>query len=393
MATTLETLPPSPPSPHHAVKRDHQQLVVHSNSGNNELAQLDPDSIEAKRAKCELEAYVAKRNRQQSRTSSLFAPIVLLTGHESEIFNCKFSPCGQVLASAGFDRKIMLWNVYGECENWVTLTGHTGAILDMKWNSTGDYLLTGGTDKSVCLWDVQTCTRLKKFKGHQQFVNSVDVARDEKQNIICSSSDDQTVKVWDRRKKNEVMSFQSPYQVLACTFNESAEMIVSAGVDNVLKMWDMRKPSSSSSSKGGKGDMDTGEDDKVAVVTIRGHTDTVTGLRLSPDGNYVASNSMDNTIRIWDIRPFVTQDRCVNVLHGHSHNFEKNLLKVAWSPDGQLITAGSADKFVYVWDLASSKIEFKLPGHIGSVNDVDFHPDEPIVASGSSDKKIYLGEL
>lgn len=48
---------------------------------------------------------------------------------------------------------------------------------------------------------------------------------------------------------------------------------------------------------------------------------------------------------------------------------------------------------VYVWNASTRQIEYKLPGHSGSVNDASFHPKEPIVASGSSDKQIYLGEL
>ena len=88
---------------------------------------------------------------------------------------------------------------------------------------------------------------------------------------------------------------------------------------------------------------------------------------------------MDNTVRIWDVRNFVNHDRCVNLLQGrqilpvnlehsvksvfnqfnfykifnlgHSHNFEKNLLRVAWSPDGQLVSAGSADKMLYIWEV------------------------------------------
>lgn len=35
-------------------------------------------------------------------------------------------------------------------------------------------------------------------------------------------------------------------------------------------------------------------------------------------------------------------------------------------------------RFVYVWDTQSRRILYKLPGHDGSVNDVDFHPKEPI---------------
>lgn len=49
---------------------------------------------------------------------------------------------------------------------------------------------------------------------------------------------------------------------------------------------------------------------------MRGHTDTVTGLALSPDGSYLLSNAMDNTLRIWDIRPYAPQERCVKIFTG-----------------------------------------------------------------------------
>lgn len=56
---------------------------------------------------------------------------------------------------------------------------------------------------------------------------------------------------------------------------------------------------------------------------MKGHSDTVTGLALSPDGSFVLSNSMDNSLRVWDIRAFAPQERCVKMMVGHQHNFEK----------------------------------------------------------------------
>lgn len=40
------------------------------------------------------------------RTSNLFSPIMLLEGHEGDVFTVEFHPEGQYLASSGFDRKI-----------------------------------------------------------------------------------------------------------------------------------------------------------------------------------------------------------------------------------------------------------------------------------------------
>lgn len=43
---------------------------------------------------------------RNNRTSQLMAPIMLLIGHDGEIFCAKFSIDGKCLATAGFDMKI-----------------------------------------------------------------------------------------------------------------------------------------------------------------------------------------------------------------------------------------------------------------------------------------------
>lgn len=123
-----------------------------------------------------------------------------------------------------------------------------------------------------------------------------------------------------------------------------------------------------------------------------GHTDTITGLALSSDGNYLLSNSSDHTIRCWDVRPFVQGSRCVKLFQGATHNFERNLLRVTWNNDDTLISAGSADRFVYIWNFLTGKLERKFGGHNGSINETSFNKLANVVASCSSDQTIILGE-
>lgn len=306
------------------------------------------------------------------RTSSLLAPIMLLTGHGGEIFTGKFHPEGHWMASSGFDRQIFLWNVYGECENIHVMSGHSGAVLELHFSTDGERLYTASTDKTVGVWDVVAGVRVKRIKGHTSFVNTCCPAR-RGPPLVVSGSDDCSIKVWDARKKGEVHSLQTTYPVTSVAFNDTAEGVMSSGVDNEIKFWDLRKGQPS--------------------FVLRGHAETVTSLSLSPDGAYLASNGMDNTVRAWDVRPYCPGERCTKVLVGHQHNFEQNLIKCSWSKDGRKVASGSADRCVYIWDVLSRRILYKLPGHNGSVNEVQFHPKEPIIMSVGSDKQIYLGEI
>lgn len=33
----------------------------------------------------------------------------------------------------------VLWNVYGDCENYATLKGHSGAVMELHYNTDGRY--------------------------------------------------------------------------------------------------------------------------------------------------------------------------------------------------------------------------------------------------------------
>lgn len=118
---------------------------------------------------------------------------------------------------------------------------------------------------------------------------------------------------------------------------------------------------------------------------MRGHADTITSLNVSPDGQSLLSNSMDNTVRVWDIRAFAPSNRLVNTYEGAPAGIEKNLIRASWSPTGDKIGAGSGDGSVAVWEVETKKLLYKLPGHRGTVNDMRFSPNaqEPISKSFS----------
>ncbi|KAF3660345.1 hypothetical protein FXO38_12188 [Capsicum annuum] len=66
------------------------------------------------------------------RTSSLESPIMLLSGHQSAVYAMKFNPAGTIIASGSHDKEILLWNVHGDCKNFMVLKEHKNAVLDVQ---------------------------------------------------------------------------------------------------------------------------------------------------------------------------------------------------------------------------------------------------------------------
>ncbi|KAE9052949.1 U5 small nuclear ribonucleoprotein [Phytophthora rubi] len=315
---------------------------------------------------------VVAPKRVSDRSSGLLAPTMLLSGHSAAVYSLKFSPSGQHLASASFDRSILLWDVYGECRNYHALSGHKNAVLEVQWTYDSAQVVSASADKTLGLWDAESGNRVKKFAGHSAVVNSCCPVTSGP-TLIVSGSDDCTTKLWDVRSKRAVKSFENKFQVTAVCFSGDNSQVIAGGLDGDIKLWDLRK-------------------DEVSAV-LQGHADIVTGVSLSPDGSYLLSNAMDSTVRKWDVRPFVKGGRLKTTFMGAKHSFDRTLTRCGWSADMRYVASGSADRYVYVWDAETGNLRYHLPGHTGSVNEATFHPTEPIVGSCSSDKNIYLGEL
>lgn len=296
-----------------------------------------------------------------------------LTGHTGEVFATRFDPAGTHIASGSMDRTIMLWNTYGQCDNYGVLTGHKGAVLDLQWSRDSSSIFSASADLTIASWDLETGSRIRRHIGHEDVVNSIDLSR-RGQDLLISGSDDGTIGIWDPRQKNAVDYLETEYPTTSVALAEAGNELYSGGIDNKIQVWDARKMQVS--------------------YTMQGHADTITSLEVSPDGQSLLSNSMDSTVRTWDIRPFAPSDRSMKTYDGAPAGFEKNLIRASWSPRGDKICAGAGDRTVVVWDTRTARLLYKLPGHKGTVNDVRFAPgDEPIIVSGSTDRSLMLGEL
>ena len=245
----------------------------------------------------------------------------------------------------------MLWRTYGQCDNYGILSGHKGAILDLHWSRDSRVVFSASADTTLASWDLETGLRIRRHEGHEEIINCLGVSR-RGEEVLVSGSDDGSIGIWDPRQKRAVDYTETNYPITSIALAEAGNELYTGGIDNDIKVWDMRK--------------------KDVAYTMVGHTDTVTSLEVSPDGQALLSYSHDGLARTWDIRPFAPTDRSIKSYVGAPLGLERNLIRASWDAKGERIASGSGDGTVVVWDAQSGKLLYKLPGHKGTVNDVRF---------------------
>ncbi|GAA6006286.1 hypothetical protein JCM10207_000590 [Rhodosporidiobolus poonsookiae] len=323
------------------------------------------------------------------RTSGLAAPIMCLRGHAAEVLDIQFSPDGDSLATASADKSILLWRVYGDCQNYGMLKTGKGVPTSLVYTSPTT-LLAGCSDHTLFLFDLKSGEVLRRFRGHKGVVNSVDVQRGGAgRGLIASASDDGTVRVWSEDAKEEIEVVELGYPITAVKWSEDGQSLFIGGLDNDIHVFSLTSHSIS--------------------YTLRGHSDTITSLSLSPNQHQLLSSGMDSTLHLWSVQPFAPtvnaqnpaqHPRLVRSFYGAPAGFEQLLRKASWSrhgtadqQGGSMVAVGGADRALTVWDAATGEIKYKLPGHTGTVVSTAWSPKEPILASGGVEGAVYLGEV
>ncbi|WP_377479264.1 MAG: WD40 repeat domain-containing protein [Microcoleus anatoxicus] len=324
----------------------------------------------------------------------------------SKVYTVSFSPDDETLASGGEDNTVKLWNVGPLQNNpqlnsidktdllLTTLRGHSKWVFGVSFSPDGQTLASGGADRTVKIWSLVDihgkhpldATKfkpvgrlLRTFEGHADRVTQVSFSPDGK--TLASASFDKTIRLW--RLDDVPLKTLEGHQnrVLSVTFSPDGQRLASASMDKTIKLWSR-----------------TG----VLLETLEGHTQRVSSLSFSPDGLLLASGSHDKTVKIWSLKEdgitnmlpcpsaplFPCSPSVLLTLDGHSDS----VTSVSFSPDGLLIASGSYDRKVKLWSRSGTLLK-TLTGHKDSVMSVSFSPDGKVLASAGRDNRVILWNL
>jgi WD40 repeat protein len=297
-------------------------------------------------------------------SSSLLAqPPTELKGHTALIYHLAFSPDGKLLATAGFDNVIKLWE-WPSGKEVRTLSGHTGPVYCVAFHPNGTILASGSLDKTIRLWNVSDGKTIREIKGHTDIVDTIAFNKDGK--LLASGSSDKTIRVWNPDDGKEVKNLGTqPGTIYSVAFSPDGKWLATGGAPDpgtvatgAAQAKDQsKKPGESGASAAGPTGMKTWDTSNwKESKSFKGHEGAVTGVLFTLDSAGLLSiGMMDRTVRLWNVADGKEMKKM-----GPTPD---DLYGIAFSRDGKtLATCGYGGNLI-AWNTAEGKPAWthKLP--------------------------------
>jgi WD40 repeat protein len=154
--------------------------------------------------------------------------------HTRPVSAITFAPDGQTLATASWDRQIVLRKVGKEREGGRVLTGHEDIVAGCRFTPDSKQLLSWSHDRSVRLWDVDSARVLSVFPGHKDRVTAASLSPDGR--WAASVGRDGALRLWDLIASTEIGGADLGREGRGCFFLLDGESLVSVDAQGRLML-------------------------------------------------------------------------------------------------------------------------------------------------------------
>ncbi|MGH0131581.1 UNVERIFIED_CONTAM: hypothetical protein FKN15_027666 [Acipenser sinensis] len=278
------------------------------------------------------------------------------TGRHSTIQSCDFCPSSQLVAIALSHYTVELWDLESN-KKVADCSGHLSWVHCVRFSPDGSVLLSSSDDQTVRLWETK--------KVHPS--SAVSLKRDSDvlfhHNEISVIAPDNRKRLQLRNGKTGEVIYQSEEQesrIRCCCLSKDPQAAVLAREDGTVKVLEI--PSGNT------------------LCTLTGHTKTVLHCQFTPDGQTLITCSEDTTVRVWDWKSLECK-----VLKGHRERVKRFRLL-----DSSRLMSWSFDGTVKVWNIVSGEMIQDYFCHQGAVLSCDVSPNGNTFSSVSADKSAKI---
>jgi ribosome assembly protein SQT1 len=121
-------------------------------------------------------------------------------------------------------------------------------------------------------------------------------------------------------------------------------------------------------------------DNGEKVADLAAHSDSVSAIKFSNDGQFIASGGMDGKIHVFQL-----PNQLVTTLEGPSE-----VTWLHWHPRGLVLLAAGEDGTIWMFQIPSGKCMNVFTGHADSVTCGQFTPDGKMIVTGSTDGSVIV---
>ncbi|EWM29450.1 pre-mrna-processing factor 17 [Nannochloropsis gaditana] len=294
------------------------------------------------------------------------------TGHGKGVQAIEFFPgTGHLLLSASLDGTCKVWSVYDERQLRRTYSGHTAAVRCINFSPDGSRFLSGGFDRFLRLWDTETGQCISTITNRK--VPYAAKFYPPNDNLFIFAASDNRLYTYDWSSGEMVQEYNHHLSAVnTVTFYDNNSRFASTSDDKKMLLWEW--------------------DISVPIKYIaEPGMHSMPAVTPSPAGDFVACQSLDNTIKIFGCR-----DR-FKLLHKKvfkGHTIAGFACQPAFSPNNRYLASGDGEGKLHFWDFKNTRALAKYRAHDnGPCIGLVWHPVEAsMVASCGWDGLIKLWE-